>query len=317
LSLRTTDIGEARGFLDPRMYASCLVPVERESRLTARLAVTTFPDLTLSEATFGAGLLVSFAELDCYHVNIPVAGLLQTGVGGRRMREAGPGAVEVYEPHAGAVRDRWSADCRVIGVKIGPRLLHRQLTEMLGRTIARPVRLRPDNGGMTKPMAAWCRLVKWLQADAAGPRNLAGHPLLTGRLQEMVVGGFLLAADHQYAEQLDARTGHPATPGAIRRVTDAVRAQPEQPHTVASLAAVASLSTRALQQGFRRHLGTTPMSFVRDTRLAMAHDALRRGEPPYLTVAAVAHRWGFVHLGRFAQMYRARYGTCPSETLRR
>jgi AraC-like DNA-binding protein len=35
-----------------------------------------------------------------------------------------------------------------------------------------------------------------------------------------------------------------------------------------------------------------------------------------VTVAAVAHRWGFAHLGRFAYAYRARFGVSPSETLR-
>jgi transcriptional regulator GlxA family with amidase domain len=35
------------------------------------------------------------------------------------------------------------------------------------------------------------------------------------------------------------------------------------------------------------------------------------------SVTDVAIKWGFVHLGRFAQMYRDRYGELPSETLRR
>jgi AraC-like DNA-binding protein len=36
-----------------------------------------------------------------------------------------------------------------------------------------------------------------------------------------------------------------------------------------------------------------------------------------MTVAAVAHRWGFAHLGRFASAYRCRFGEPPSDTLRR
>jgi AraC-like DNA-binding protein len=33
-------------------------------------------------------------------------------------------------------------------------------------------------------------------------------------------------------------------------------------------------------------------------------------------VADVAFRWGFGHLGRFAEKYRERYGELPSETLK-
>jgi AraC-like DNA-binding protein len=35
-----------------------------------------------------------------------------------------------------------------------------------------------------------------------------------------------------------------------------------------------------------------------------------------VSVAEVAARWGFSHLGRFAAAYRKRYGESPSHTLR-
>ena len=38
---------------------------------------------------------------------------------------------------------------------------------------------------------------------------------------------------------------------------------------------------------------------------------------PLHNVSAIASRWGFFHLGRFAQSYRARYGELPSQTLLR
>ena len=92
---------------------------------------------------------------------------------------------------------------------------------------------------------------------------------------------------------------------------------PEKPYTLASPAGIAGLSPRAVQLGFRRHLGTTPMGFVRDIRLSRAHEELGSAEPSSVTVASVAHRWGFVHLGRFAQLYRERYGVSPSQAIRR
>jgi AraC-like DNA-binding protein len=55
------------------------------------------------------------------------------------------------------------------------------------------------------------------------------------------------------------------------------------------------------------------MRYLRDVRLARVHDDLFRDEPT--TVAAVAYSWGFTHLGRFAALYRARYGVAPSQHL--
>jgi transcriptional regulator GlxA family with amidase domain len=58
------------------------------------------------------------------------------------------------------------------------------------------------------------------------------------------------------------------------------------------------------------------MAYLRQIRLTRAHEELRQARPGRTTVALVAHRWGFSHLGRFAAAYRERYGVAPSGTLR-
>jgi transcriptional regulator GlxA family with amidase domain len=58
------------------------------------------------------------------------------------------------------------------------------------------------------------------------------------------------------------------------------------------------------------------MAYLRRVRLARAHAGLRDADPGRHTVAEIAGRWGFTHLGRFAEAYRERYGRPPSETLR-
>lgn len=82
------------------------------------------------------------------------------------------------------------------------------------------------------------------------------------------------------------------------------------------IAAAAHLSVRGLQAGFRRHLDTTPLAYVRDTRLDRVRIELRVGDPALVSVGGVARQWGFSHLGRFSAVYAARFGELPSETLR-
>ena len=56
---------------------------------------------------------------------------------------------------------------------------------------------------------------------------------------------------------------------------------------------------------------------LRSLRMQRAHRDLQIAEPSEGTsVAAVAARWGFTHLGRFAIEYRRRFGINPSQTLR-
>lgn len=79
------------------------------------------------------------------------------------------------------------------------------------------------------------------------------------------------------------------------------------------LAKHAGVSLRTLTAGFRRHCGASPLSMLRDIRLDRAREQLQ--DPQGSSVTDVAMRFGFGHLGRFASVYRARFGECPSTTL--
>jgi transcriptional regulator GlxA family with amidase domain len=85
---------------------------------------------------------------------------------------------------------------------------------------------------------------------------------------------------------------------------------------VVELAAQVSVSVRTLQEGFRRSLDTTPMTYLRRLRLQKVHDELAAAAPGAVSVTDVAARWGFVHLGRFAGAYRSEFGERPSQTAR-
>ncbi|MEU8659079.1 helix-turn-helix transcriptional regulator, partial [Actinoplanes philippinensis] len=128
---------------------------------------------------------------------------------------------------------------------------------------------------------------------------------------------------HEPGGAVSAATGQPRRRGRggtgwlrSAAVLDAISTEPERAFTVGELAAIAGMSIRSLQSGFRRHVGSAPMTYLQQVRLTRAHEALRTGDPAVITVADVAHRWGFAHLGRFASAYRKRFGESPSETLR-
>lgn len=91
----------------------------------------------------------------------------------------------------------------------------------------------------------------------------------------------------------------------------------DQDVAVGDIAAAAGVTVRAVQTAFQRHLGTTPMAYLRQLRLAEVRTELLAADPAKLSVTAVAARWGFHHLGRFAAAYREQYGELPSATLGR
>jgi AraC family ethanolamine operon transcriptional activator len=87
--------------------------------------------------------------------------------------------------------------------------------------------------------------------------------------------------------------------------------------SVPELANEIGVSQRTLLTAFREQLGITPQSYLIAHRLHLARQSLMESATHRITVAAVAAKFGFFDLGRFAGRYFKMFGEHPSETLLR
>jgi AraC-like DNA-binding protein len=99
----------------------------------------------------------------------------------------------------------------------------------------------------------------------------------------------------------------------VRRAIEYMHAHAAQPITIQEIASAAQISTRGLHAAFIAQVGRSPSEHLRAIRLDGVRDELRFA-PPGQSIAAVARRWGFVHLSRFAESYAREFGELPSET---
>jgi AraC-like DNA-binding protein len=106
-----------------------------------------------------------------------------------------------------------------------------------------------------------------------------------------------------------------ALPPGLTQALEWLETRLEEPVQLETLAAVAGIRPRTLEGQFRKHLGTTPLGWVRQTRLARARQQLiaAAGET---SVTAIALANGFSQLGRFAAEYRRQFDELPSQTLK-
>ncbi|PCK07493.1 MAG: AraC family transcriptional regulator [Alteromonadaceae bacterium] len=103
----------------------------------------------------------------------------------------------------------------------------------------------------------------------------------------------------------------------VRRVIDYLKAHASYLPTIPELCAVALLSERSLEYGFREQLGVTPVRYLKLVRLNGARGELLAAEPGVMKVVDVALSWGFLELGRFSGEYFRLFKELPSVTLRR
>ena len=318
-----TDLGTVRATRDLDVASAVLSDTYAD--LTIRLPSTAgpfgmrlehveLPDVQIAVLDLSSAR-VRTVPYPTYTVCLPVRGRVRARVG-RAEVTIGDGRGVSVCPASGEVDVEYlSDDCRVLTVTLARPALERELEAMLGRPIgAEPIRFDPAL--VTTRCASLQRSLALVRAELADPDGLGGHGVARHQLGRLLMNGLLMGQHHQWSGELRRPAGFQG-PRAIRLAVDAVAERPTAFLTVSDVARAASLSVRALEAGFRRHVGTTPMTHVRQVRLARAHDELARAEPGSTTVTAVAQRWGFAHYGRFTAEYQRHYGCSPRHTLAR
>ncbi len=313
--MHTADLDETRAALARHFYSNFVDRLEPSVPLHTRMVAGRFGPLTVGDLSFGTDIRMRLGELGAYHVDVLLSGRLVWHQGNAEPTPATSATAAVFQP-VGTTLDLWTADCRMLAVKIDRDALESRLARMLEAPVTSPIRMGRWLDTTRGPGRTWAHLISTLAIDASDAEGLAHHPLLDEQLQETLLRGLLLATDHRYRDRLDGVDRPYPAPRELRRAIDIIQAHPEWPLTIAKLADTAEIGERSLQKGFQRHLGMSPMAYLRQIRLARVHEQLNRADPAELTVAEAASRWGFVHLGRFASAYRQRYGAPPSQTLR-
>lgn len=184
---------------------------------------------------------------------------------------------------------------------------HSRWQEPPKTALALPAHLRPH---LETAMAG---LLQASRSDAAGNSPLGSEGLQQMVLQELVEQiASTGEAELPYMERVRALQ-------VCRRALGYVEERMGHDYlpTITELCQTFGVSERTLQYGFQSYVNMSPRAYLRICRLNRARDALRQPATRDATVTEVAMRFGFFHMGKFSQSYRAHFGESPSTTLAR
>lgn len=111
----------------------------------------------------------------------------------------------------------------------------------------------------------------------------------------------------QFSVRLQTR---PTTNPTVRRVMDAITADPQRPHSLTALADVAGVSSRHLSRLFQQETGHTPQHFLDRTRLEAACSLLTTGHD---TFDVIAERTGVGSDEALRRLFQRELSTTPSQ----
>ncbi len=267
--------------------------------------------LSLNYIDYGTDVLIDPGALqDFYLIQIPLSGYA-TIRNGRIEVQANVSTGSVLNPHW-ETQMRWREGCRHILIQIRKAAIHDMASRSLNRDLPGTITFNPEINLQTPELAHWLRMVKAIfRAADDGERHHNPQSLNWQMQEQLVLERFLWAQPSNISVFLpDKPQGH--VPRYVRRAEEFIRSHAAEPITLAEMAEAAGCTSRTLQLAFQSAYGTTPLRALRTERLKRVRYDLSQHEGA--TIAEIALKWGFSHLGRFASDYQAEFGEKPSAT---
>ncbi|GAA2862006.1 AraC family transcriptional regulator [Pseudonocardia halophobica] len=308
VSYATADADEARE-LASRTFSEHDLRLVDGHPLEFRLDLVPSARLTVGRMSYGADATLAGPSMrTCYHVNLATVGESQVSQHGRR-ETAGVGRAGVAFLPDGPLEVRWSPDAVQYALKFPKELLESHAAKLAGTPPGEPIRFDLTFDLSSPTGRSLVATAAFLHAQLARPGGLAEMPVACHELEAALMTQLLMVVPSQFSARLRRR--EPNRRARVRLVVDHLDAHPEKETTTAELAELAGIGPRALQAGFQELVGLPPLAYLRAVRLDRVHAELAAGGR---SVTEVAAAWGFYQPGRFARLYRERFGELPSQT---
>ena len=209
----------------------------------------------------------------------------------------------------------WRKGNRQLIVRIDRQGLERQVQEALGAPLREPLRFDLRMELERTGIRSWRDVLELLRGEMENGGSLSNEPIVMKEFERLLLSQLIVAQPNNYTEALQRPV--PAAPRTIRRAVEILEHHADELLTVEDVASATGISVRALQDGFKKYYGTTPMGYLREVRMKTVRAWLLDADPSTTTVSDAASRCGFVHLERFSVQYREKFGETPPATLRR
>lgn len=269
--------------------------------------------LSLNYIDYGADVLIDPGELSAFFlIQMPISGFATIRNGKREFgTDSGTGCMLNADR---ATRMQWWRGCRQLLIQIDKAPFVAFVERLIERPLPGPLIFDPVVDFSRPEMTAWRRLANCLFRLAEGAPANPQCNLWHLFQEEQLLECFLRNQPSNISVFLEDRRPSGA-PHYVKRAEAFIRENARRDISLCDIAQATGVSARTLQLAYGKTFGVSPMTALVQERMRGArYDLLDDRENR--SVTEVALDWGFGHLGRFASLYRRRYGETPRETLR-
>lgn len=322
LELTPLDQGAAVRFSDCQAARRGLSPLLKSHKLEvtrgplqAEVRSATCGALTVIKLHYGAEVSVAPGQFsDFFLLQIPVAGEAEICTADASI-QLSPTQAALIPPDLPLLLN-WDSYCTQVIVKIPATLLHglhhdgREDSELSKGIV--PIDLRSHAGRAIVDLVSYLAHSAAAHGDASVPSRLAASAQALFAVQMIEI---LSAEPGRAAEAARSAGSRKREPRLLSAALALIERRLRENIRLDHLCRELGVSRHTLCDEFKNGMATSPMAYIKECRLAEARSELLHASPD-VTVTDIAYRWGFSNLGRFASLYRERYGEPPRVTRR-
>jgi len=310
----TTDLDAAREHIGSLFVPHQLDVIGRNQVLDVVISKAVLEGVSLIYHRHGASVRVRPQKLkDFFLLQVPIRGEAQVIIDNKKVH-CTPRQAVMISPTLG-VDMSFGEGCEQLIVRIERPDLERQMEQHLGRHLGLPVEFAPAVPLTTSSAREVTNLLRYMSMTLTETGGISNSPIAKKHMSSLLISALINCLDHNYRDELIEGKSWPR-PAYIAKAQEFMRQNYAEPIGPEDVAAAVDVSTRALFAGFKSHLNTTPMRYLKDLRLDLVRDALSQMEPHRTSVTTVAMNYGFLHLGHFCAAYKQKFGELPRDTLR-
>ncbi|AME28402.1 MULTISPECIES: AraC family transcriptional regulator [Burkholderiaceae] len=300
----SNDIEDTRQRIATVLQPHRLIPGSSLAGQMAYMNHVRLDNVSFGSLGYAGAMGVEAGEIEDYFlVILSLRGYADVSVGGRRaMVSQSQGVIVGPQTSFGGT---FSSDCEQFFVRIekqaifdhaGYGRLHLEPTLNLSRT----------------ELAPWLAQISMLIGSPETVALAQRDRRVAIEVERLLVTLLLAGQPHRSQENVRSSVLLPRT---VRRAESYIAEHATESLKLLDIAEAAGVPVRTLLHSFRQFRGVSPMHLVREARMETAREMLQSARETD-RVADIALICGFVNLGRFASVYREKFGESPSETLR-
>ena len=263
--------------------------------------------------SYGTDVSIQIKQLGSYSISLPVQGRQKLCCHGEQYySNTRSGLIVSNIGEQELIIDK---DCRKLQVVIPENSVKTVLSQMLSQPIRDSVIFDAEMPfEQSSFLQIWWSNIQQCLTLKQDYSQFEGLRLISEDYESFLIKTLLLTQKNNYSEQLSA-LNQSHLPKCVIVVRDFIHRFADQDLQVADMVMISGTSKSTLYREFQHALHMSPMDYLRNYRLEQIHQALLQHKHQ-VSISRLAYDWGFRHLGRFSQEYRAKYGMLPSETLK-